>query len=176
VLARVLFLAAIPALSGCSNFPEPYAPPAQRQPFEGTQGSHTAQIVNMPEVGAESYFVQDIGARLENGAWRWTGKRPTVRVTPRSSASAYLIELDIPKVAFKETGPVTLSLYVNDHLLDRVQCDAPGHRQFEKPIPREWLSAGQDATLAAEIDKIYIPVEENEKRLGFILFRIGLIP
>jgi len=158
---------------GCGNLPEPYAPPAQRPFFEAPP--EAARILNMADADAESHFVQDISAELEGNAWRWTGKRPTIHLHLQATHKlVYSIEFAIAESTFQQTGPVTLSLLVNDHLLDRVRYTSPGPRRFEKPVPAEWLEADRDATLAAEVDKTWKPPQPGGMPLGFILVALGL--
>jgi hypothetical protein len=160
-------------LCGCANLPEPYAPPAQRPFFEAPP--EAARILNMADADAESHFVQDISAELEGNTWRWTGKRPTIRLHLHSNRKLeYSIDFTIADSTFQQTGPVTLSLFVNDHLLDRVRYTSPGRRRVERPIPAEWLEPDQDATLAAEIDKVWTPPQPGGTRLGFVLVALGL--
>ncbi len=160
-------------LCGCSNLPEPYAPPAQRPFFKAPP--EAAHILDMSEAGAESHFVQDIDAALQGNTWRWTGKRPTIRLHPNSNQKlVYSIDFAIVGATLKQTGPVTLSFFVNDHLLDRVRYASPGRQRFQKPVPAEWLNANEDATLAAEIDKVWTPPPPGGAPLGFILVALGL--
>ena len=162
-------------LCGCGNLPEPYAPPAQRPFFEAP--AEVVRILNMADADAESHFVQDIGAALQGNTWRWTGKRPTIRLHPDSNQKLmYSIDFAIADSTFQQTGPVTLSLLVNDHLLDRVRCASPGRRRVEKPVPAEWLRANQEVTLAAEIDKLWTPPQQGGTPLGFLLIALGLEP
>lgn len=159
-------------LCGCGNLPEPYAPPAQRPFFEAP--AETVRVLNMADADAESHFIQDISAELEGDTWRWTGKRPTIRLNPPSKQKLeYAIDFAIADSTFQQTGPVTLSLFVNDHLLDRVRYASPGPRRIEKPVPAEWLKADEDATLAAEIDKVWKPAQPGGTPLGFILVALG---
>ena len=89
--------------------------------------SEAARILNMADADAESHFVQDISATLEANTWRWTGKRPTIRLHPRYEAEAgVLIDFAIAGATFQQTGPVTLSFFVNEHLLDRVRYPRSG--------------------------------------------------
>ena len=160
-------------LCGCGNLPEPYAPPAQRPFFEAPP--EAARILNMADADAESHFVQDISAELEGNTWRWTGKRPTIRLHPNSNQKlVYSIDFAIAGSTLEQTGPVTLSFFVNDHLLDRVRYATPGPRRIEKPVPAEWLSPAADAMLAAEIDKVWTPPPPGGPPLGFILVALGL--
>ena len=160
-------------LCGCGNLPEPYAPPPQRPFFEAPP--EAARILNMADADAESHFVQDIAGSLEGNTWRWTGKRPTIRLRPGSNQRlTYSIDFAIAGVTFEQTGPVTLSFFVNDHLLDRTRYTAPGRQRVEKPVPAEWVEPNEDVILAAEIDKLWAPPQKDAKPLGFILVALGL--
>jgi hypothetical protein len=160
------------ALCACENTPDPYAPPAQRHPIEAFRPYRVSRIVNMDDGDAESHFVSDI--LFLAGNWRWTNQRPAVRVNLRNTENIrYVIDFAVADVTFKETGPVTVSFFVNDHLLDKAYYDQPGNKHFEKPVPAEWLEAGKDAIVAAHVDKVQIAAGDGAK-LGLILTRIGL--
>jgi hypothetical protein len=160
-------------LCGCGNLPEPYAPPAQRPFFKAPP--EAARILSMADAGVESHFVQDISADLQGNTWRWTGKRPTIRLHLNSKQRlVYSMDFAIAEPTFQQTGPVTLSLFVNDHLLGSVRYASPGRQRVERPVPEEWLEAGENATLAAEIDKVWTPPPPGGTPLGFILVALGL--
>lgn len=160
-------------LCGCGNLPEPYPPPAQRPIFQAP--AEVVRILNMADADAESHFVQDIDAALQGSTWRWTGKRPSIRLHPNSIQKlAYSIDFAIAESTFQQTGPVTLSLLLNDRLLGRIRYASPGRRRVEKPVPAGWLRANEDATLAAEIDKLWTPPQPGGTSLGFILIALGL--
>lgn len=145
-----------------------------QRPFFETP-PEAARILNMADADAESHFVHDIDAALQGNTWRWTGKHPTVRLHLNSRQKlVYSMDFVIAESTFQQTGPVTLSLFVNDHLLDRVRYATPGPRRIEKPIPAEWLAPDQNATLAAEIDKVWTPPQPGGTPLGFILVSLGL--
>jgi hypothetical protein len=153
--------------------PEPYAPPVQRQPLEEFRPYRATRIVNMADGDAPGYFVQDISADL-NASWRWAGKHPTVRLRPRTNEGLkYVIDFTLPDITFKDTGPVTLSFFVNDHLLDKIRYAEPGYKHFEKAVPADWVSAAQDTLVAAEIDQMWVSKLDGAK-FGFILTSIGL--
>ena len=162
-------------LCGCGNLPEPYAPPAQRPLFEAPLEG--ARILNMADADAERHFVRDISLELEGSIWRWTGKRPTIRLRADANQKLmYAIDFAIPDATFQHTGPVTVSLFVNDRLLDRARYTSPGRHRLEKPVPTAWLKPGEDATLAAEIDKVWTPPQPGGAPLGFMLIALGFEP
>ena len=160
-------------LCGCSNLPDPYPPPPQRPFFEAPP--EAARILNMADADAESHFVRDISPELQGNTWRWTGKRPTIRLHLRSNQKLmYSMHFVIADSTFQQTGPVTVSLFVNDHLLDRVRYASPGRQHIEKPVPAQWLSTDEYATVAAEVDKLWSPSQAGSQPLGFILVSLGL--
>lgn len=160
-------------LCGCGNLPEPYAPPTQRPLFETPPES--PRILNMRDADAESHFVNDISRELDGDTWRWTGKRPTIRLrTDPNQELVYSIDFTIAGATFEHTGPVTVSLFVNDHFLDRVRYTSPGRHRIEKRIPASLMGPGEELTLAAEIDKLWTPPLPGATPLGFILVALGL--
>lgn len=157
------------SLAGCQNIPPPYAPPEQRPRFEDP--AHWQRIVHMADVDAPEHFIRDISAHLD-GSWRWSAKRPAMKIHALSADGLkYKVELAVPEVTLRATGPVTIAFLINNKLLDRVRYDTPGTYRFEKPVPSDWIHAGEDAVLEAEIDKIYM--DRNTPR-GFILLSMGL--
>jgi len=162
-------------LASCVSQPDVYAPPAQRKPLDQEILARKVPVVDFSEASADSSIVQDIAKGGQPGPWRWTGKRPTIRLTLLSTkALKFHAEFAIPDATFKDTGPVTLSFFINGRLLDEQRYEAPGQKTFDKPVPAEWLQAPGTNTLAIETDKIWISKDDGAK-LGFILSRIGLV-
>lgn len=127
----------------------------------------------MADPDARLSFVQDIADGV-NGSWRWTGKRPTIKLRLRSNENLkFVIDFTLPEVTFKDTGPVNVSFFVNDHLLDREFYAMPGIKHFEKNIPFGWVTPGQEATASAEIDKVWV-AKDDGAILGFIVTRMGI--
>lgn len=153
--------------------PEPYAPPVQRQPFEEGRPHRISRIVDMSDGDWTAHVVQDIPPG-EPGAWKWTGQKPTLKIMTRSNQGLrYVIDFALPEVTFKQTGPVTMTFLVNDHVLASVRYTASGEQHFEKAVPPEWIDPAKDTLVAASIDKVWVAPADGAK-LGFILTRIGL--
>jgi hypothetical protein len=64
---------------------------------------------------------------------------------------------------------------VNGRPLDKIRYATPGLKQFEKPVPPDWLAADADTTLAMSVDKLYVAPKDGVK-FGVILQRIGFKP
>lgn len=153
--------------------PEPYAPPVQRQPFEDGQPHRISRMVDMADSDSPQHFVGGI-APGNPSPWRWTNQKPTVKVVSRTNQGLrYVIDFSVPEVTFKATGPVTLTFFVNDHVLDSVRYKAAGEYHYEKAVPPEWVAPMKETTLGASIDKVWVS-PTDEAKLGFVLVRIGL--
>ena len=153
--------------------PGPFAPPVQREPLEDFRPYRFSAIVDMSDEDAKAHFVQDFTPSPAS-TWRWTGKRPTVRVRMRASEKLrYTIDFAIGETMLLNTGPLTISFFVNDVVLDRVRYVHDGNQHFEKAVPARLVTEGQDVRIGAEIDKTWVP-PEGGPALGILLIRIGL--
>jgi len=85
-----------------------------------------------------------------------------------------VVDFAVAKETFDATGPVTISFFVNDRLLEAVRYDQPGDKHYEKLVPAGWLRPDAMTTVAAEIDKLYRAPQDGAE-LGFILTRVGFI-
>ena len=173
VRSRLLIASFAVLLSSCQNMPEPYAPPVERQPFEDARPHRMSRMVDMSDADSIPHIVADIspGAPAE---WRWTLQKPTVKVIASTNQGLrYTIDFSLPEVTFKATGPVTITFFVNDHVLDSVRYTASGEYHYEKAVPADWVEPLKDTVLAAAIDKVWVAPADGAK-LGFILTRIGL--
>jgi len=169
---RLLAISGAVFLSACENVPAPYAPPEQRQPFENFPPYRVNRVVEMGDAGAETSFVHDIQG--SNGTWRWTGKHPELHVFLRTNQMLhYVIDFSIVADTFKVTGPVTVTFLVNGHVLDKITYKAAGSQHLDKPVPENWIEAGKEAIVGAEIDKPWISPGDGAA-LGFVLTRMGL--
>ena len=118
-----------------------------------------------------SRVVSDI--LFPTGGWSWTGKRPAVKVHLRGGLPVYYaMEFSIADATFKQTGPVAVTFFVNDHPLETVRYNAPGPQRFEKTVPAEWVVV--DNVVGAEVDKVWTSPDDGAM-LGLILMSIGLI-
>ncbi len=161
--------------AGCVSIPNTYAPPMERRPVTGYGFNAFGSMVAMNAPDAPEHIVQDISPKVESGAWRWAFRRPVMRFAlTRVKGVKVSVDFGLAKEAMDATGPVTLSYFVNDKLLESVRYDKPGKQHYEKPVPPEWLRADSMTTLAIEIDKLFKSPQDGVQ-LGFILSRAGFI-
>jgi hypothetical protein len=161
------------ASTACATLPDSYPPTAQREPALLEDAPRTARILLRmiePETGAS--IVRDIPLEV-SGPWRWTGKRPTVRIYLTSiEGLKAVVEYSVAEATLKQTGPVTFQFFVNGHLLGVEKQDKPGNYRFEKAAPATMLEPNAANELAVEVDKPFVAPEDGAK-LGFILTTIG---
>ena len=162
-------------ITSCLRMDEWYAPPVPRKPMTGPVVSPVRHFVNMNDPHAEDYFVRDISDTLEGNAFRWTRQRPALRFVLQSTENLrFVMDFFLSPDNMKVTGPVTISYYINNHLLDRVRYEKPGVLHFEKPVNPEWLTAGTETLVVAELDKVYI-APADKAVLGMVLTRAGFL-
>jgi hypothetical protein len=83
------------------------------------------------------------------------------------------MDFSIVETAFRDTGPVTLSCFVNDHLLASLHCRRPGDYHIEKPVPSSWLGGTGPTVVRAVLDKVWVAPADGT-RLGYVLPRAGI--
>jgi hypothetical protein len=161
--------------AACVSQPDVYAPPAQRKPLDQDVLIRSQLVVDMGEPLVDRAIVSGIMGPQQNVPWRWTGPRPTVAINLKSASNLkYFMDFAVADAVFKEIGPVTITYFVNDQVLDHVKYDTPGRKTFEKLIPAGMLKPMSRNTLAAEVDKTKLT--EDGSKLGVILVGIGLRP
>jgi len=131
-------------------------------------------MVELHDSDASAHFVKDI--EPGEGWWRWTKQHPTVKVLTYTTQNLKLaVDFAIWDKGFQQTGPLELSFFVNDHLLDKVRYTTPGQKHFEAPVPAEWLRTDEESTASIAIDKMYISPDDGQT-FGIILSTIGFLP
>src|SRR6266851_1801626 len=167
----ILFLTCI--LSGCVNIPDSYAPPVQRKPLGGTEPNPIGHFVQMGDLNATAYIVKDVAEGAEAGSWRWARKRPELRFfLDNVDNLSFKVDFSIAETLLRETGPVTISVFINGNPLDVLKYSEAGEKHFEKPVPAKSLRAKAMNIAAMEIDKVWGSKSDGAV-LGFILTRAG---
>jgi hypothetical protein len=159
--------------TSCKRLPESYPPPEQRHPQEGNIGGRASMMLEMNDPNAGLHFVQDISPKLEGGYWRWTGKRPTVKMLlVKTQGLKFSTDFTVYEGCLKQTGPVTITFTIDGRVLEKQTYTTPGYKHIEKPVDPAWLQTANPTVIGAEIDKVYLDPSDGAK-LGFILTKIG---
>jgi len=132
-------------------------------------------LIEMGDPEADDAIVRDVQARIEGVGWRWTHEFPELRfLLHRTEKLKFTIDFGFPAPNFKDTGPVTVSFFVNGNLLDKVRYTTAGDKHFEKPVPAAWLKEGEYTVFRAQVDPPWV-APSDKARLGFVLHRVGFI-
>ena len=158
--------------TACVKQDEIYAPPYQRRPLAGPDTSRLKHFIAMNDPDAPAHLVRDVHSELQGGLWRWTGQRPLIRfILPRGAKRLkFIMDFAIPDDVMKQTGPLTVTYFINTHQIDQITYSKPGDQHFEKAVEPGWL-ADLDNVASAELSKVF--VGEDGARLGLALVRAG---
>lgn len=166
--AAVLLVAA-----ACRVEPEAYPPPMQRGELPVATRPYR-HFISMNDPDAMRYCLRDVSPALENRLWRWSGERPTFRFVLRQvEGLRFTMDFSIAGAVLDETGPQSVSVFVNDRLLGRARYSQHGEQRFEKAVDPAWLKAGEDTIVTAVIEPVW--VSPDGTRLGVILIRAGFV-
>lgn len=155
-------------LTSCVKAPDSYPVPEQHLPFR----SSDTEFVGAGDPFAQKFFVRDI-VPSDGGSWRWTAAEPELRFVLRSNQNRKLVfEFVINERTFKDTGPVTITFFVNKRLIGRETYESPGDKRFEKPVPAEWIRPNEETRVLARIEN---PWHTPQGDLGILLKRVGFV-
>lgn len=149
-----------------------YAPPYQRHPLAGPDTSRIKHFIAMNDPDAPAHLVRDVSEQLQSGFWRWTGQRPLLHfILPTTSHLKLVIDFTIPSNVLEQTGPLTITYFINARQIDRITYDKAGEQHYEKAVDPSWVVAREDTLVSAELSKVF--VGEDGARLGLALVRAG---
>ena len=127
----------------------------------------------MSDPNADAYIAGGFREQSE-GTWRWAHEKPVLQFyVPRAPRLRLLIDLTFPEQTFAQTGPVEVTIRLNDRELDRVRYTKPGEEEFVKEAPAEWLRWDAVNTVALLPDKT--ATGPGGERLSFVLARAGFV-
>jgi hypothetical protein len=150
--------------------------PFQRPALTANDESVLRSFVRMSDPEAPRHFLGGISSSLEAGSWRWTRKRPELKLFVRPGSVGRLrVEFAVAEDTFRETGPVRVAFFVNGSRAGEQRCPRPGQYAYEQPLPTGLLRPGALNTLAFEVDKAWISPADGEA-LGLILLAAGFLP
>jgi hypothetical protein len=73
---------------------------------------------------------------------------------------------------FSDTGPVTVVVRINDHLLGSMTCEHDGSYLFDRSVPSDWLKPGATVRLLAESSPLWTSPADGA-HLGFLMEEVG---
>jgi hypothetical protein len=161
---RVSILLVLLALAGCNKVTA-RAPVAPAQSVVSTADPQSAGQLT------DGFYP------IEDGAWRWTGKKFSVLLrTPHGAATrgaTLVLNLAVPAPLIQHTRGITVTCAAAGTPLREEHYDQPGKytlsRELESPI------AASTAAVTCNVDKTFKPDGNDARELGVIVASIGLI-
>jgi hypothetical protein len=134
-------------------------------------------VVPMDDPNAGAQLVRGFYP-LEGGPWRWTAGRFSVILRPPPGAAQFgarlELKLNIPDVAFRQLGAMTLSAIADGKPLAPEKYTAAGDYVYARDVPATALG-GDSVSFEFATDKA-IPAGKIEKReLALIVTSVGLV-
>jgi hypothetical protein len=170
---RLLAIFLISFWTGCGGSPS-YPPPEQRAPMSGASPDTFGAFVSMDSADSGQYVVQGFASASE-GPWRWAFDHPVLRFwVPDVTRASFTMEYALPERTFRYTGPVTLTLTMNDKFLDKVRGATAGLHRYSAEVPADVLRKNALNLVSIEPDKVWTSKEDGTK-YGFILLRAGFV-
>ena len=161
------------AFLGCGRTPDlAFTPPEQH--FPTVMEVPSKYSVAMNDSTVSDYIVRDIDTGLQAGVWRWTFSNPELRYFLTDTENLGVeIDFGVIEGTLKDTGPETVSVYVNGQRLGAIKCATPGDYKFTKRIPSHWLNPNDEATLRAEVRPVW--KSPDGRKLALILTQAGFV-
>jgi hypothetical protein len=124
--------------------------------------------------GALQYLVKGIQIGPPNQTGYWTLDHPELRFRLSSTAHHLFIErYFLPRETLQQTGPLHVSVYVNERLLDEAVMNGEGVYQHD--VPEAWLTAGDVTSVRMLFHNPYIAPVSGDK-LGVLLLSASFNP
>lgn len=162
-------------LSSCTPVPQWYSIPTQRTGRPETEPVGLGSFMTFGDRQASEYVVADVLAGSGTEVWRWTNQRPTLKFVVLETGSwAFQTVFALPEVTWKQTGPVTLRVFVNEQLIATAANLPTGRHELRWPVPAGLLKANVETIVRLEVDKVFI-AEGDQARLGMILESAGFV-
>jgi hypothetical protein len=115
---------------------------------------------------------------IEDGAWRWTGKKFEVELgTPLGAAgrgATLELHFSIPPVVIEKNPSVTLSATVEGNVLPPETYTKPGEQIYKRDVPGSLLN-GDSVRVIFEVDKTMTPGGADTRSLGVIATTAALV-
>lgn len=165
----ILAFALLAALAGCSGKHSQVANEEEATP------PRLESVLRMGDTSAGTQLVSGFYP-LENGSWRWTGKKFSVLLRTPSTAAQQGADLtfafNVPDTIIQNLKTVALSASANGTLLKSAEYKAAGAYVFTADVPANLLSSDTTRVDFA-LDKS-LPPAVDKRELGIIATSVGL--
>jgi len=160
------------AMAACTPLPDSYPVPEQRPVSHGPDPEGLRAFLVFDDPRTPAYIISDFLEAPPGQSWRWTGQKPTLKLKTESTDNIrFRARGAFPHQSHQQILPITLSVFVNDKLLDRVTYKTAGDFVFQKDVAPDLLLSNGENKVRIELDKVF--VAGDGVKLGMILAELG---
>src|SRR5260370_21790690 len=166
---RFRIAAAALALIGCScaRIPDSCSPPQQ---YHWPQ-EHNPPLLTLGYRSAHARILQDVDNQPGAKGPVWTYQHPAFSFAlKRTENLDFYMRFSVHSRTFADTGPVTLSIFVNGKMIDHPRIDAPGEREYSYPVPSILLQMKNPVIVQIDVDPVW---PSDGTKLGILLWAMG---
>jgi hypothetical protein len=141
--------------------------PPQKRPPEALDPD---SYVNFSQPGADECIVRDINP---GDGYRWTRDHPELKFwVRRQPGLRFSMSFWIATATLRDTGPVTVAVKINGHLLVNIRCNQARNYRIDRPVPLEWVCPGEPVLVLAESSPLWTAPGDGA-HLGYLLEGAG---
>ena len=170
-IATALVVVAGIALSSCTEAPEYLRLPRQYAPTAQDDFIPDAPMLVMgPTVIPEDDTTNGI---LSNDSdWPWSNEHPRFRCFVRDGGPwQFAMQFAVAGVTLKDTGPITISVSINDALFSKFVVSSDGRAEYVRDVPTGLLARGA-VHVGLTIQPFWTSPTDGQ-RLGILIHSIG---
>jgi hypothetical protein len=136
-------------------------------------GAGLGESVAVSSADAYKYFVDEIIMCPPKSALCWTLDAPELKFWLSSSQDrVFSANFKLASDTLKQTGPLVIDYFINDHFLERVQYAGDGDHTYRHAVPSSWLRTDDYTIVKMQIRNPYIAPADGAK-LGVLLVSAG---
>ncbi len=165
--------------TACAPTPSWYGVPPQHKPIVDNAPAaapipNFGEFVTADEASAERYFIKDVKG-LES-TWRWTLVEPEFRflLSPVKRTRRFQLKFGINDRTFKDTGPVTLEIYVNGNPVGKPTFKEFGDHTWETDVDPWKLLPGAENRVLVKVVNPWQTADPGVK-LGVVFQSAGFL-
>jgi hypothetical protein len=136
-------------------------------------GTGIGESMTVSSVDGYKYFVDDVIMCQPKSEVCWTLDTPELKFWLSSNRDRVLtVNFKLSGETLKQTGPLVIDYFVNDHFLERVRYTEEGDHTYQHAIPSGWLRTDDYTLVKMQVRNPYVAPADGAK-LGVLLVSAG---
>ena len=136
-------------------------------------GAGIGESMTVSSADAYKYFVDEVIMCPPKSVSCWTLDAPELKFWLSSTQDrVFSAHFDISSDTLKQTGPLQIDYFINDHFLERVRYSEAGECSYRHGVPAGWLRTDDYTIVKMKMLNPYIAPADGAK-LGVLLVSAG---